>query len=219
MMFAPRVLRSVILTVSALAGLACGDYSRSTSPASYNQKLLPPTLTVRSSFSTLSSGLRARAVRWGPGHSDVQQSVSQLIGPDGGTLLLPGSDFTMRVPSGALTAPTLITVVSKAGPHVVYDMLPHGLRFLKPATLVQGLQNTAVYGTAAANGIRTAYLPDGRETIDAFDGASPSEVEASTTYFYGAQPVAETQMAIINHFSRYILISGVWTCVEGCGKT
>lgn len=216
MMFTPRVLRSVILTVGALTGLACGDYSRPTSPSSYNPKLLPPTLTVRSSFSTLSSGLRARAVRWSPAHSRVEQRVSAVIGPDGGTLTLPGSDFTLRVPSGALTAPTTITVVSKAGAHVVYDMLPHGLRFLKPATLVQGLQNTAVYGTAAASGIRTAYLPDGRESIDAFDQASPSELEASTTYYYGAQPVAETQVAVIDHFSRYILISGVWTCVEGC---
>lgn len=217
-MFAPRVLRSLILTVGALAGLACADYSRSTSPSSHNPKLLPPTLTVRSSFSTLSSGISARAVRWGPTHSRVEQSVSQVIGPDGGTLALPGSDFTLNIPSGALAAATTITVVSKAGAHVAYDMLPHGLRFLKPATLVQGLQNTAVYGTAAANGIRTAYLPDGRETIDAFDRASPSEVEASTTYYYGVQPVAETQVSIINHFSRYILISGVLTCVEGCNN-
>jgi hypothetical protein len=129
---------------------------------------------------------------------------------------LPGSDFSLRIPSGALAAPTTITVVSRAGEHVVYDMLPHGLRFLKAATMVQGLQNTAVYGTAAASSIRTAYLPDGRETIDAFDRASPSEVQASTTYYYGTRPVAETQVSIINHFSRYILISGVWTCVDGC---
>jgi hypothetical protein len=156
-------------------------------------------------------------VRWGPGHSGAEQRVSGVIGPDGGTLSLPGSDFTLSIPSGALATPTTITVVSKAGAHVVYDMLPHGLRFLKPATVVQGLQNTAVYGTPAANDIRTAYLPDGRETIDDFDQASPSEVEASTTYYYGAEPVAETQVAIINHFSRYILISGVWVCVEGCG--
>jgi ZU5 domain len=216
MMFAPRVLRGLILTVGALAGLACGDYSRSTSPPSYNPKLLPPTLTVRSSFSTLSSGIRARAVRWGPAHSGVEQRASQVIGPEGGTLSLPGSDFILTIPSGALPEPTTITVVAKGGRYVAYDMLPHGLRFLKPATAVQGLQNTALYGTAAANGIRTAYLPDGRETIDALDQASPSELEASTTYFYGVQPVAETQVAIINHFSRYILISGVWTCVEGC---
>lgn len=215
-MSTPRVLRGLMMTVGALAGLACGDYSRSTSPASYNPKLLPPTLTVRSSFSTLSSGIRARAVRWGPAHARVEQAVSAVIGPDGGTLSLPGSDFTLNIPSGALAAPTAITVVAKAGPHVAYDMLPHGLRFLKPVTAVQGLQNTAVYGTAAGNAIRTAYLPEGRETIDANDLASPSELEAATTYYYGAQPVAETQIAIINHFSRYILISGVWVCVEGC---
>jgi hypothetical protein len=216
MMFTPRVVRSVILTVGALTGLACGDYSRSTSPSTSNPKLLPPTLTVRSSFSMLSSGTKVRAVRWGPAHSRVEQSVSEVIGPDGGTLSLPGSDFILSIPSGALAAPTTITVVAKAGAHVAYDMLPHGLRFLKPATAVQGLQNTAVYGTAADNHIRTAYLPEGSETIDAFDQASPSEVEASTTYYYGTQPVAETQVSIINHFSRYILISGVWTCVEGC---
>jgi hypothetical protein len=217
-MFAPRVLRGLVLTVGALTGLACGDYVRSTSPPSYNPKLLPPTLTVRSSFSMLSDGIRARAVRWGPAHLGVEQSVSAVVGPNGGTLSLPESDFTLSIPSGALAEPTKITVVARAGPHVAYDMLPHGLRFLRPVNAVQGLQNTAVYGTSLANGIRTAYLPDGRETIDANDLASPSELEAATTYYYGAQPVAETQVAIINHFSRYILISGVWVCVEDCAS-
>lgn len=211
------ILRGLILTVSALTGLACGDYSRSTSPASYNPKLLPPTLVVRASFSTLTGSIRARAVRWGPAHSRVEQSISAVIGPQGGTLSLPGSDFTMNVPGGALAAPTTITVVAKAGAHVAYEMLPHGLRFLKPVTAVQGLRNTAIYGTAAGNAIRTAYLPEGRDTIDADDSASPSELQAATTYYYGAQPVAETQVWIINHFSRYILISGVWVCVSGCG--
>jgi len=217
-MFAPRVLRGLILTAGALTGLACGDYSRSTSPP-YEPKLLPPTLTVRSSFSALSSSMRARAVKWGPAHSREEQSVSAVISPDGGTLSLPGSDFTLSIPTGALASPTTITVVSKGGAHVAYDMLPHGLRFLKPVTVVQGLQNTAIYGTDAANDIRMAYLPEGRETIDADDSASPSELEAATTYYYGAEPVAESQVAIINHFSRYILISGVWVCVEGCGNS
>ncbi|HEX9084031.1 MAG TPA: hypothetical protein VF836_04780, partial [Gemmatimonadaceae bacterium] len=58
-----------------------------------------------------------------------------------------------------------------------------------------------------------AYLPVGSEQIG-FDGsASPVEVEAATTYFYGAQPVAGTHAWILNHFSRYILISGVWVQV------
>lgn len=212
-MSSSRILRDLILTVSALTGLACGDYSRPTSPASYSAKLLPPTLTVRASFSMLTSSSRARAVKWGPAHSRVEQSVSAVIGPDGGTLSLPGSDFTMDIPSGALASPTTITVVAKGGAHVAYEMLPHGLRFLKPATAVQGLQNTALYGTDAGNAIRTAYLPEGSDTIDADDSASPSELQAATTYYYGAKPVAETQVWTINHFSRYILISNVWVWV------
>ncbi len=92
-------------------------------------------------------------------------------------------------------------------------MLPHGLRFLKPVTAVQRLQNTADYGTDAGNAVRTAYLPEGNDAIDDDDSASPSELQAATTFFYGAKPVAETQVWIINHFSRYILVSGVWTLV------
>ena len=209
-----RILRGLILTASALVGLACGDYSRSTSPLSYNPKLLAPSLTVRASYTLLSSGTKARAVKWGSAHSRSEQSVSAVIGPDGGTLSLPGSDFSIDIPSGALASPTTITVVGVAGPHVAYEMLPHGLRFLKPVTAVQGLQNTAIYGTEAGNAVRAAYLPDGRDAIDVNDSASPSELQAATTYFYGAKPVAETQIWIINHFSRYILVSGVWTLVD-----
>ena len=209
-----RILRSLILTVGALVGLACGDYSRSTSPLSYNPKLLPPTLTTRASYTLLTNGTKARAVRWGSAHSRVDQSASAVIGPDGGTLSIPGSDFSMDIPSGALTSATTITVVAKGGAYVAYEMLPHGLRFLKPVTAVQGLQNTAIYGTDAGNAIRTAYLPEGRDIIGADDSTSPSELQAATTYFYGAKPVAETQVLVINHFSRYILVSGVWTLVD-----
>lgn len=212
-MFASRILRGLVLTLAAAAGVSCGDYSRSTSPISSNPKLLPPTLTVRAAYASLSGGTKARAVRWGPDHSRVEQSVSAVIGPEGGTLTLPGSDFTMTIPDGALESPTTITVIVRGGPHVAYDMLPHGLRFLKSVTAVQQLRNTAIYGTAAGNAIRTAYLPEGNENIDVDDSASPSELQAATTYFYGANPVAETQVISINHFSRYILISGVWVLV------
>lgn len=211
-----RILRGLIVTVGTVAGLACGDYSQPTSPASY--KALPPTLIVRSSFTMLSTGAMARAVRWGSAHSLAEQSVSAVIGSEGGTLSLPGSDFAMDIPSGALAAPTTITVIAKAGPHVAYEMLPHGLRFLKPVTAVQGLRNTQAYGPHTGNSVRAAYLPEGREIIGATDSAAPSELEAGATYYYGTEPFAETQVWIINHFSRYILISGVWTCVDECER-
>ncbi|HEX9085605.1 MAG TPA: hypothetical protein VF836_12775 [Gemmatimonadaceae bacterium] len=119
----------------------------------------------------------------------------------------------MTIPAGALSVPTTITIVSRGGPYVVYDMLPHGLRFNLPVIADQGLSTTASYGTSAGSSVRSAYLPVGSEQIG-FDGsASPVEVEAATTYFYGAQPVAGTHAWILNHFSRYILISGVWVQV------
>jgi hypothetical protein len=196
------------VAASAIVLFACGDYTRSTSPALSQAKLA----AVRSSFSIVASGAKARAVRWAPAHSRSEQSASAVIGPDGGTLSLPGSDFTMNIPSGALSAPTTITVVSKSGPHVAYEMLPHGLQFLKPVTAIQGLQNTATYGTDDGNAIRTAYLPEGRDGIDVDDSAAPSELEAATTYFGAAG--AESHVWIINHFSRYILISNVWVFVD-----
>jgi hypothetical protein len=213
-MFTSRVLRGFILTASVLTGISCGDYSRSTGPALSKAELLQPTLRIQSSFATLTSGTRARAVKWGAAHSRVEQSISALIGPDGGTLSLPGSDFTMNIPSGALAAPTVITVVSKAGSHVAYEILPHGLRFSRPVTAVQGLQNTAINGSSSDNSIRTGYLPEGSDSIDDNDSVSPSELEAGTTYYYGAGQVAGSHVWIINHFSRYILVSGVWTVVE-----
>jgi hypothetical protein len=209
-MFSHRVFQNLGLVVGAVAALNCGDYTRSTSPT--QPTLLPPTKIVGASFTLVRSGSVARAVKWGSSHSKVDQSVSAVVGPEGATLSLPGADFSMTIPAGALSAPTAITVTSRGGAFVTYDMLPHGLRFALPVTASQGLRTTASYGTAAGNGVRTAYLKAANEQIG-FDGAaSPAELEAATTHFYGE--VAETHLWILNHFSRYILISGAWVQVE-----
>jgi hypothetical protein len=213
-MSCPRVRLTFAMVVSIVAGLACGDYGQPTSPDPISQKLLPPTLVVRSPFSLAPRGLRAEAVRWGPAHRNVDQSASALIGPDGGSLSIPGADFSMTIPAGALTSPTTITVVARAGIYVVYDMYPHGLKFRQPVSAVQGLSTTAGYGTSKISAVRTAYLSAGNERISAKGFASAAELSAATTYFYGAERIAETHEWILNHFSRYILVSGVWTEVE-----
>ena len=204
----PRVRLFFALVVSIVAGLACGDYGQSTSPPPLSQKLLPPTQVVRTPFLLAPRGLRAEAVRWGPAHSSVEQSVSAVIGPDGGSLAIAGADFSMTIPAGALTKPTAITVVAKGGAYVVYDMFPHGLRFRHPVTVVQGLSTTAAYRTAKVNSVRTAYLRAGRERISARGFATAAELPAATTYSYGADRTAETEEWILDHFSRYILVSG-----------
>ena len=214
-MLSHRVIRNLSLAVSAVAVVSCGDYTGSTSPT--QPKQLPPTLTVGASFAQVSGGSIAKAVMWGPSHTKVDQSVSAVVGPEGATLSLPGADFSMAIPAGALSAPTAMTIVARGGSFVIFDMLPHGLRFALPVTAVQGLRTTATYGTSAGNGLRSAYLSDGNEQIGLDGSASPAELEAATTFYYGAQQVAETQVWILNHFSRYILISGVWVCVDACG--
>jgi hypothetical protein len=207
-----RAFQYLALAVSAAAVLSCGDYAGVTSPT--QAKLLPPTRVVGASYSLVAAGSIAKAVKWGSTHSKVDQTVSAVVGPDGATLSLPGADFTINIPAGALSTPTAITIVSRAGSYVVYDMLPHGLRFAVPVTAVQGLSTIAAYGTSATNNIRTAYLSRANEQV-ALDGSvSPVELEAATTYFYGAQPVAETHLWTVNHFSRYILISGAWVQVD-----
>ncbi len=209
-----RVLRSFAITMSAFVALSCGDPRQVTGPPPSTIKLVPAATRVTASFASLGFGTRARAVRWGPDHSRVEQSVSAVVGVEGATLLLPGAEFSLTIPAGALSEPTVITVTAKGGLFVAYEMQPHGLRFAKPVIAVQGLRNTSTYGTDAGNSVRSGYLPDGNETIDSNDMAAPAEVEASTTILYGLKPVAESHEWILNHFSRYILISGAWVLVN-----
>ena len=212
-MLRSRVLRNIALLAGALASASCGDFTEPTSPATSGSWVALPTSTVRASVAYANGEARAKAVRWGSSHVQIEERVSSLVGTAGGSLSLPGSDFTMTIPAGALSTPTLITVISKGGAHVAYDMQPHGLVFLKPVTVVQQLRRTALYGTPEGNGVRSAYLADGNESINPDDSATPRELPAGTTW-YGAEQVAETHVWYLNHFSRYILISGVWVVDE-----
>lgn len=207
-----HAFRYLALAVSAAAVISCGDYAGITSPT--QSRNLSPTRIVGASFSFVTGGSVAKAVKWGPSHTTVDQTVSAVVGPDGATLSLPGADFSMNIPAGALSTPTAITIVSRAGSYVMYDMLPHGLRFAVPATAVQGLSTVSVYGTSASNNIRSAYLSQANEQVAVDGSVSPVELEAATTYYYGVQPIAETHSWIVNHFSRYILISGAWVQVD-----
>lgn len=210
-MIRSRALRTVAVIASALTSGSCGDFTDSTSPGAAHQAVLSlPTKTVTAGFTYLSAGTKAKAVRWGASHVATEERISAVVGSEGATLTLPGADFLMTIPAGALADPTVITLTSKGGSHVAYDMQPHGLVFLKPVTVVQDLGNTAPYGTSGGNGIRSAYLPDGKEEIEPDDSATPAEVAAGATLFSGTDGVAETHVWYLSHFSRYILISGIW---------
>ena len=142
----------------------------------------------------------------------MELTVSGVIGKDGGSLAIPGSQFSIYFPQDALPDPTTITITSKEGEWVTYDMSPHGTVFRKPVFVLQGLENTEVFGTLAACSAYGAYLPPGNEVISTDDTATATETTMSYTVTGFAVwmqfPSPQTSIWIINHFSRYMLASG-----------
>lgn len=213
-MLRSRALRHLALLATAVAGVSCGDVTGSIGPDTEGYVKFTPTRSVVSSFALLPREARAKAVKWSSSHSPTDQTASAWIDASGGVLELPGSDFTMHIPQGALSSPTLITITSVAGPYVMYDMEPHGLQFQRPITAVQHLRNTAIYGSAEGNRVRSAYLSTGNHEVAPDGTASPDELQAATTLFYGRGDVADTHVWTLNHFSRWLLVSGVWVLVK-----
>jgi hypothetical protein len=142
----------------------------------------------------------------------VELSVSGVIGPEGGSLEIPDSQFMIYFPKDALPGPTAITITSKESPWVTYDMYPHGTVFRKPVYVLQGLANTEIFGTPAACSAYGAYLPTGSEAISLDDSATATETTMSYTvsgFNVWTQFLSpQTSIWVINHFSRYMLASG-----------
>ena len=158
------------------------------------------------------SAKTVRGVRWNSTRPNVELTATAVIGPAGGSISIPGADFLLYFSEGALSAPVEITVISKESPWVTYDMLPHGLVFAKPVYVLQGIANTAVYGTSAMCTVFGAYLGTGNEVISTDDAATANEITLSYTiskYFQWQGFTSPfTSVWQLNHFSRYILASG-----------
>ena len=88
--------------------------------------------------------------------------MSRTIGTERGRLEIAEAGVTIVVPEGALDAPVRITVTALAGEHMAFDLQPHGLRFLRPATI-----EVDVNRTEAADGLRTT---DGAVDVERFLG-------------------------------------------------
>lgn len=194
-------MRYFTAALGTLIALACADYA--TAPSS---SLQPPATTV--AYRGLDKGAKVHAVRWSSsdGSKRSQLTTSGTIGPNGGTLSIPGANFTIVFPKGALARETAITITSNGNGYVGYDMLPHGLHFAVPVIATQGL--TGIEDVSDA--VFCAYLPPGEE-IAADGSAIATEVEKSTTKYKvrsaGDRAEAALQIWTLNHFSRYILAS------------
>lgn len=214
-----RVVRSFTLVLATLVAVSCSDYSPTApvlqAPTQAQDGLISGLLgTVNNllgsvlkiiGFRSDPNGIPVRAVKWAPSHVNQVRSVSATIGYYGGTLQIPGSDFSITFPKGALSKATAITIVSDASGYVSYDMKPHGLRFAKPVIVTQKLRNTEVYGTPLALNSFCAYFTDNLLDL----GGLLKALEIETTFILsGFDGQAEIQAWQINHFSRYMLASG-----------
>lgn len=171
----------------------------------------PSTLITTIIDSLYPAGYPVTAVRWAPTHVLQGYRVEAVIRTDGGTISVPGADFSITFPFGALSKPTLITIIADDGPFVSYDMLPHGIRFKKPVIATQSLLNTILNSdNTAAQRAQGAYLPDGKDGIANDGQATTVEKLRSTTLWslQGGLWVPQSQTWQLRHFSRYILGSG-----------
>ena len=213
-----RVFRSAALALTTYLALSCADSSPPTDPlgsraTDASSTLVPiacPEGWTQPTFA--STGKKVKGTRWVSTRVPVELSVSGVIGPEGGTLTIPGSQFLIYFPKDALSTPTPITITSKEAEWVTYDMNPHGTVFRKPVLVLQGLENTEIFATSAACSAFGAYLPPGSELINADDTATAAETTMSYTvsgllgWTQFSSP--QTSIWIINHFSRYMLASG-----------
>ena len=69
-------------------------------------------------------------------------STSQVIGVEGGEIVIPTAGVSLVVPALALSADTQITVTALAGDAVAFEFAPHGLQFLVPAAIRVRVEGT-----------------------------------------------------------------------------
>lgn len=216
-MIRSRFVRSFGLVLTAAFAISCADSSPTgpTAPLQAQDGLLSDLLGALKplapdliGFIGDATGLTIHPVKWSASRPAQSYSVTGTIDRSGGTLSIPQSDFTITFPYGAVSTPTSITITSDPN-FVAYKMFPHGLKFAKPVTVTQRLKNTAVFGVPLRNHLYVGYLDN--DLLDLSQVLHALEIEISITIFAPTAdktPLPDTQVWIINHFSRYMLASG-----------
>ena len=226
-MISSRVLRSFAIVLGATLTFACADSptgpstptatpatSTIAAPTGAQDGLLSGVFGILKSLTQVvlgvldPNGIPVTPVQWASTHTNVERTVTGTIGRYGGTLAIPGSDFTITFPYGALSAPTAIIITSDASGFVSYDMQPHGLQFAKPVVVTQRLRNTKVYGTRLQTKLFGAYFSQENPLLDLVGNLLKAVEIVTSVTILRPDGSPEVQTWLINHFSRYMLASG-----------
>jgi hypothetical protein len=134
-------------------------------------------------------------LRLTPLASDI--TVSQTIGPLGGTIAIPAAGLTLVVPPLAVSKATNFVITARKGTYLAYDMEPQGTKFLVPLVATQSLANTNVRSLLNVS-LSLGYYPDGSNVT------SVSELLSIQLDL-----LRLTAVSTIPHFSGYIYVSGL----------
>ena len=128
-------------------------------------------------------------------------SWSFTVGSGGASSSNSAVGLTINVPSGAVSAPTTITVTALQGSAVAYSFEPHGLVFAKKVMLTQKLQGTSV-GSQLLPSLTGGYFANDADILG--NGlAVVSELLSGLV-----NPLSKTFSFPIEHFSGYLVASG-----------
>jgi hypothetical protein len=202
-------LFALLLGVTTLTTSACSpDAASPVAPAPHASLLTSLTSTV--------GGLVKAILTPVPGVSRNQPlaqdvSVTQSIGPAGGTIALPGAGTTIVFAPGAVTKATAITATANAGSLITYSFAPHGITFKAPVTLTVDVTNTNIaQHPELAPTLGGGYMPNGLLDLDGLGNALISELIPATAQTTGTGTATTVTSAsfTIPHFSGYILAGG-----------
>ena len=190
---AGAVLGCVVAT--ALVISACSDVTAPAAPVRSEQSA--------NLLSGLIGGLTQQTVapitRNTPLANDVSWTFT--VGSGGATSSKSSVGLTIHVPSGAVSAPTTITVTALKGSAVAYSFAPHGLQFARKVTLTQKLHGTSVAYQLLPQ-LTGAYFADENDILG--NGlALVTEVLSGLL-----NPLTKTFSFPIEHFSGYLVASG-----------
>jgi hypothetical protein len=152
------------------------------------------------------SNIELKALWWHKTPRNVA-SVSQSIGPDGGTISIPAQGLTVVFPAGALKETKTITVTPD-DKYVAYRMEPSGTTFDKDVTVTQLLSFTEIAGAPLRTQLFAAYVRDDNAKLSGKVTVSTPDIQPSQTILSRITGLPEAQTWVIRHFSRYMLASG-----------
>jgi len=185
-----RTLVTAALAVAAAAGCS-GDAATAPTgldPALRKEIVNPPVLA--------SILIRTRPILF-------LQKTSATIGPDGGSLSLPGAGLKVVIPAGALARNTRISVSAYPGLLVAYGFEPHGIRFQAPLSVTQDLTYTLPLSLVGGTGYEGGYVAD-ESTLDQNSAQALVDEFVPTSVASDGKSVS----IAVSHFSGYIIATG-----------